>query len=92
MSSSSDRDLAGGDRVGVDQRAQDAVDQDGRALGHLGQLHVAGERRLGRELDDLLRDRRGVVADPLELVGHMVERQQVAQVTCDRLLGGDRRR
>jgi hypothetical protein len=33
-----------------------------------------------------------MVAHPLQLVGHVVERQQVAQVTGDRLLGGDRGR
>ena len=90
MSSSSDRHLARRDRVGVDQRPQDAMDKDRRAFGHLGEADVVGERRLRGELDDLFRDRRGVVADPLQLVGHVIERQQVAQVTRDRLLGGDR--
>ena len=33
-----------------------------------------------------------MVAHPLELVGDVVERQQVAQVACDRLLGRDRHR
>ena len=31
-----------------------------------------------------------MVADPLELVRHVVEGQEVAQVTCDGLLRGDR--
>ena len=31
-----------------------------------------------------------MVPDPLQLVGHVVQRQQVAQVARDRLLGGDR--
>ena len=87
-----DRDLARLDRIGFDEREEDAVDEDGRQLGHLGQMDVVLERRLRRELDDRLGDRRGVVAHPLELVGHVVERQQVAQVAGDRLLGGDRHR
>ena len=33
-----------------------------------------------------------MIAHPLELVAHVVERQQEAQVTGDRLLGGDDRR
>ena len=86
-----DRDLAGADRVRLDQGAQDAVDEHGRPLGHLGQVDIALERRFGRELDDLLRDRRRVVAHALELVGHVVQREQVAQVARDRVLGGDRR-
>ncbi len=87
-----DGDLAGLDRVRLDQRPQDAVDEDGRPLGHLGQVDVALERRLGRELEDLLGDRRGVVAHALQLVRHVVQGEQVAQVARDRLLGRDRRR
>jgi hypothetical protein len=41
------------------------------------------------QLARLLGDRRGVVAHPLELVGHVVEREQEAQVAGHRLLGGD---
>ena len=68
------------------------MDEDGRQLGHLGQVDVVLERRLRRELDDRFGNRGGVVAHPLELVGDMVERQEVAQVAGDRLLGGDRDR
>ena len=53
-----DGDLAGLDRVGVDQRAQDAVDEDAARSGHLGQMDVALERRLGGQLDDRLGDGR----------------------------------
>ena len=35
-----DGDLAGRDGVDVDERAQDAVDEDGAALGHLRQVDV----------------------------------------------------
>ena len=87
-----DRDLACLDRIRFDQGTKDAVDQDGCALGHLGEMHIPLERRVRGELDDGLGDRRGMVAHPLELIGHMVEGEQVTQVAGDRVLGGDRHR
>ena len=38
-----DRDLTGRDGVDVDEGPQDAVDEDGAALAHLGQLDVVGQ-------------------------------------------------
>ena len=82
-------DLAGLDLVDVDQRPQDPVDQLRRELAHRGQVDVVLERRLRRELAGLLRDRRRVVADPLQLVGDVVEREQEPQVARDRALRRD---
>ena len=70
---------------------QDAADLVGDERGQAGQVHVALERREGRQLAGLLGDRRRVVAHPLELVGHVVEREQEAQVAGDRPLGRDGR-
>jgi len=75
-----------------DQGTKDTVDQDGCPLGHLGEMHIPLERWVRGELDDGLGDRRGMVAHPLELVGHVVEGEQVTQVAGDRVLGGDRHR
>ena len=61
-------------------------------LAHARQVHVLLERRLRRELASLLGHRRRVVAHPLQLVRHVIEREQEAQVAGDRLLGGDRPR
>ena len=68
------------------------MDQGRRELAHRGQVDVLLERRLRGQLANLLGDGRGVVADPLELVRHVVERQQEPQVARDRGLRRDRAR
>ena len=87
-----DRDLASLQRISVDECTEDSVDQNSRSLRHLRQVDVAFQRRLRGKLQDLLCQRCGVVAHALELVRHMVKREQVAQVAGDRLLGRDRDR
>ena len=89
--------VAGGDRasrglIDVDERPQDAADEDG------GQARPspAGRRSAlsggsGASLRTCLATDAGVVAHPLELVAHVVEREQEAQVARDRLLRRDRR-
>src|SRR4051794_6494221 len=74
------------DRVRIDERAKDTVNQDRGTLGHLREMDVAVERRVWRQLDDGLGDRRRMVAHPLEFVRDVIEGQEVPQVARDRVL------
>ena len=82
-------DAPRGDLVDIDQGAQDPADQRRRQAGHLRELAVPPGGRIRGQLAGLLGDRCRVIAHPLQFVGHVIERQQEAQVAGDRLLGGD---
>ena len=83
-------DRAGGACVRVHERPSD-VGQDPRGQApHLGDPDVLGKGRVRCHVPDSLGDVRDRVADPFELVGDVVERQEVSQVARDRRLGRDR--
>ena len=83
------RDLPGCVLVDIHERSDDPADELRDALAKLRQHHVVLERRVWRELACLFCHGCRVVAHPLELVAHVVQRQQVAQVAGDRVLGRD---
>src|SRR3954465_15441997 len=83
-------DLPRTDRVDLDERTDDPMDELGNALTEKRKLDGLPERRGRRELPGLLRDRAGVVPHSLELIPDVVEREEEAQVACDRRLRGDR--
>ncbi len=68
------------------------ADERRHPLAQLRHPDVVLERRVGRQLACLLGDRARMVAHPLQLVRHVVQRQQVAQVARHRGLGRDRGR
>ncbi len=69
------RNRTGEPFVLVHERPEDLARQERREAAHLGQSRSGVEIRHGCELAGLLRDRRGVVAHPLQVVRHVVERQ-----------------
>ena len=83
------RHLARQRLVLVHQRPEHLPRQRRGEAAHLGQLAVRLDVADGRQLARLLGHGRGVVAHPLQVVGHVVERQQEAQVAGNRLLGRD---
>ena len=87
--------VAGGDGPGqlvidVDQRRDDAADLVRREVADRGHVANLADRRLLEQPACLLRDPGGVVADPLELERHVIERHQEAKVPRDRRLRRDR--
>jgi hypothetical protein len=85
-------DLASAHVVDVDDRVQDTPNLVGREAADSAQLRDRGQRAVVGELAGLLRDARGVIADPLELIADVVKRKEEAEVAGDRRLRGDRHR